>query len=81
MTIRECSIQICRENGMSDEEIDEFIALQDANAKPEHLEASKTLTLEALGPMQELFWMAMRRDIAVIIKKYRDGAGQQSTSA
>lgn len=77
-TIRDCTIKICREMGMSEEELARFIKDQDEHAEPDNLKAVNTNTVEALGPMQEAFWFAMRKEIPIIVKKWREATSQTS---
>ena len=80
MTIKECTISICRELGMDQEEIDRFVAYQDSTAAIECIEAVNTKTVEELGDKQVLFWAAMRLELPAWIKKFRDQSGHISVT-
>lgn len=78
MTLRACTIQLCRELGMGEEELEAFIADQDASAPPEHLMEVSTRTLEELDPFSQQIYMAgMRTILTRIVDKWRKKQAQR----
>lgn len=82
MNLRECATQICHENGMDQEEIDNFLAWADANGTSGGKEDCIRRTVEELTEEnQKIFMNSMRKVVPIQVERFRKEAGQQSITA
>jgi hypothetical protein len=78
MTIKECTHQICREIGMTEEEIQAFFEFSDANSRQDAITGVTQHTVEELSEgMQEKFWAGMRQFVPVFVQRFREATGDQ----